>query len=116
MTAPMLESYGAGRWFAATDDGARIADAVTGETVVRVSSTGLDVPAMLDHARTVGGPALRELTFHQRAGLLKQLGLRLMADKDELYALSYRPDRGLTADDLADAVVAITFTGLRTAP
>lgn len=27
----------------------------------------------------------------------------------------YRPDRGLTADDLADAVVAITFTGLRTA-
>ena len=37
-----------------------------------------------------GGPALRELTFHQRAGLLKQLGLRLMADKDELYALSAR--------------------------
>jgi len=90
MTAPMLESYVAGGWFAAPDEGAPIADAVTGETVVRVSSTGLDVPAMLDHARTVGGPALRELTFHQRAGLLKQLGLRLMADKDELYALSHR--------------------------
>jgi AcrR family transcriptional regulator len=28
----------------------------------------------------------------------------------------YRTDRGLTADDLADAVVAITFAGLRTAP
>jgi AcrR family transcriptional regulator len=28
----------------------------------------------------------------------------------------YRPDRGLTADDLAEAVVAITFAGLRTAP
>jgi oxepin-CoA hydrolase/3-oxo-5,6-dehydrosuberyl-CoA semialdehyde dehydrogenase len=90
MTAPMLESYVAGRWFAATDDGAPVADAVTGETVVRVSSTGLDVPAMLDHARSVGGPALRELTFHQRAGLLKQLGLRLMADKDAFYALSHR--------------------------
>src|SRR6185312_11138710 len=90
MTAPMLESYAAGRWFAATDDGTPVADAVTGETVVRVSSTGLDVPAMLDHARSVGGPALRELTFHQRAGLLKQLGLRLMADKDDLYALSHR--------------------------
>ena len=89
-SAPMLESYVAGRWFAATDDGARVADAVTGETVVRVSSTGLDVPAMLDHARTVGGPALRELTFHQRAGLLKQLALRLMADKDEFYAISRR--------------------------
>src|SRR3954469_5962005 len=90
MTAPMLESYVAGRWFAAADDGTPVADAVTGETVARVSSTGLDVPAMLDHARTVGGPALRELTFHQRAGLLKQLALRLLADKDELYALSRR--------------------------
>ncbi len=70
MTAPLLESYVAGRWYAAPDDGTPIADAVTGETVVRVSSTGLDVAAMLDHARTVGGPALRELTFHQRAGLL----------------------------------------------
>ncbi|MGY1620799.1 phenylacetic acid degradation bifunctional protein PaaZ [Geodermatophilus sp. SYSU D00965] len=90
MTAPLLESYVAGRWYAAPDEGTPIADAVTGETVVRVSSTGLDVPAMLDHARTVGGPALRELTFHQRAGLLKQLGLKLMAGKDEFYALSRR--------------------------
>jgi oxepin-CoA hydrolase/3-oxo-5,6-dehydrosuberyl-CoA semialdehyde dehydrogenase len=89
-SAPMLESYVAGRWFTATDDGAPIADAVTGEAVVRVSSTGLDVPAMLDHARGVGGPALRELTFHQRAGLLKQLALRLMADKEAFYALSHR--------------------------
>ena len=90
MTAPMLESYVAGRWFAAADDGEPVAEEETGENVVRVSSTGLDVPAMLGHARTVGGPALRALTFHQRAGLLKQLGLRLMADKDELYVLSHR--------------------------
>lgn len=90
MTAPLLESYVAGRWYAAPDEGTPIADAVTGETVIRVSSTGLDVPAMFDHGRTVGGPALRELTFHQRAGLLKQLGLRLMAEKDAFYALSRR--------------------------
>jgi oxepin-CoA hydrolase / 3-oxo-5,6-dehydrosuberyl-CoA semialdehyde dehydrogenase len=90
MTAPVLESYAAGRWYAAPDEGTPIADAVTGETVARISSTGLDVPAMLEHARTVGGPALRELTFHQRAGLLKQLALRLMADKDEFYSLSRR--------------------------
>ncbi len=86
--APLMESYVAGRWYVAPDDGTPIADAVTGETVVRISSTGLDVAAMLDHARTVGGPALRELTFHLRAGLLKQLGLRLMAEKDDFYALS----------------------------
>ncbi|CCH87729.1 fused aldehyde dehydrogenase; enoyl-CoA hydratase [Modestobacter italicus] len=90
MSAPMLPSYVAGRWYTAPDEGVPIADAVTGETVVRVSSTGLDVAAMLDHARSVGGPALRELTFHQRAGLLKQLGLRLMAEKDAFDALSRR--------------------------
>ncbi|SNS41449.1 oxepin-CoA hydrolase / 3-oxo-5,6-dehydrosuberyl-CoA semialdehyde dehydrogenase [Geodermatophilus pulveris] len=90
MTAPLLESYAAGRWYAAPDEGTPIADAVTGETVARVSSTGLDVAAMLHHARTVGGPALRELTFHQRAGLLKQLGLRLVAGKDAFHALSRR--------------------------
>src|SRR3954454_4372244 len=90
MTAPLLESYVAGGWYAAPDGGTPIADAVTGETVARISSTGLDVPAMLAHARDVGGPALRELTFHQRAGLLKQLALKLMADKDAFYALSRR--------------------------
>src|SRR3954464_9822816 len=90
MTAPLLESYVAGRWYSAPDEGTPLADAVTGETVARISSTGLDVAAMLDHARAVGGPALRELTFHQRAALLKQLGLRLMAGKDAFYALSRR--------------------------
>ncbi|WP_164699645.1 phenylacetic acid degradation bifunctional protein PaaZ [Modestobacter sp. KNN46-3] len=99
MTAPMLPSYVAGRWYTAPDEGAPIADAVTGETVVRVSSAGLDVPGMLDHARSVGGPALRELTFHQRAALLKQLGLRLMAEKDAFYALSRRT--GCTDRDTA---------------
>src|SRR3954466_10711768 len=90
MTAPMRERYVAGGWYAAPDGGTPIADAVTGETAARISSTGLDVGAMLEYARTVGGPALRELTFHQRAALLKQLGLRLMADKDAFYALSRR--------------------------
>jgi oxepin-CoA hydrolase / 3-oxo-5,6-dehydrosuberyl-CoA semialdehyde dehydrogenase len=88
MTAPLLESYVAGHWYAAPDDGTPIADAVTGDTIARISSTGLDMPVMLAHARSAGGPALRELTFHQRAALLKQLGLRLMAEKDELYAIS----------------------------
>ena len=68
--APLLESYAAGRWWASDDEGAPLPDAVTGETVARISSRGLDVAGMVAHARTVGGPALRELTFHQRAGLL----------------------------------------------
>src|SRR3954468_17726202 len=95
MTAPLLESrllesYVAGRWYAAPDAGTPIADAVTGETVARISSTGLDVAGMLAHAREAGGAAGEALTVPQRAGLLKQLALRLMADKDAFYALSRR--------------------------
>src|SRR5262249_48905675 len=44
----------------------------------------------LDYGRQTGGPALRELTFHQRAVQLKALGLMLREHRDELYALSAR--------------------------
>src|ERR671929_2202056 len=121
MTAPMLESYVAGRWYAAPDEGAPLADAVTGEPVARISSTGLDVAAMLDHARQVGGPALRELTFHQRAGLLKQLGLRLMAEKDAFYALSRRTgatdrDSAVDIDGGVGTVLSYASKGRRGVP
>ncbi len=65
-------------------------DATTGEVIAEASSAGIDFAAALDHAREVGGPALRALTFHERAGLLKALAKRLAACKEELYALSYR--------------------------
>ena len=40
------------RWFRAADEGAPLLDAATGEEVARISSTGLDLAAMTDHART----------------------------------------------------------------
>ena len=89
-TSALLESYAAGRWFRASDEGAPLLDASTGEEVARISAKGLDLGEMTSYARRVGGPALRGLTFHERAALLKELGLHLMEDKDELYALSYR--------------------------
>jgi oxepin-CoA hydrolase/3-oxo-5,6-dehydrosuberyl-CoA semialdehyde dehydrogenase len=63
---------------------------VTGEVVARVSSAGVDFGAALDYGRAAGGPALRELTFHQRAALLKSLGLMLRDHRKDLYALSER--------------------------
>jgi oxepin-CoA hydrolase/3-oxo-5,6-dehydrosuberyl-CoA semialdehyde dehydrogenase len=86
----LLESYADGKWFRAADEGAPLVDAATGEEVARISSRGLDVGAMVEHARRVGGPAVRELTFHERAGLLKQLAKHLSADKEGLYELSFR--------------------------
>lgn len=95
----MLQSYVQGQWFTAADAGAPLHSAVTGEEVAQISSAGVDVAAMLDYARSVGGPALRELTFHQRASQLKALGKLLMAGKDEFYALS--STTGATARDSA---------------
>ncbi len=46
--------------------------------------------AALEHGRLVGGPALRALTFHQRAALLKSLAAYLREHRDELYELSTR--------------------------
>jgi oxepin-CoA hydrolase/3-oxo-5,6-dehydrosuberyl-CoA semialdehyde dehydrogenase len=90
----MLESYAAGRWFQADDDGKPLLDAGTGEEVARISSAGLDLREMTAYARTVGGPAIRSLTFHERAGLLKALAKHLSDPetgiKDELYDLSAR--------------------------
>ena len=98
-TPPLLESYAAGRWFPARDEGQPLLDANTGQVVARISATGLDLAEMTGHARAVGGPALRDLTFHERATMLKALAKQLSADKDELYELSLRT--GATRRDSA---------------
>ncbi|RKS73099.1 oxepin-CoA hydrolase/3-oxo-5,6-dehydrosuberyl-CoA semialdehyde dehydrogenase [Actinomadura pelletieri DSM 43383] len=85
-----LPSYVSGSWHVPTDEGAPLTDAVTGAEIGRISASGVDRGAALEYGRRVGGPVLRELTFHQRAVLLKQLGLHLREHRDELYALSAR--------------------------
>ncbi|MFF5260001.1 phenylacetic acid degradation bifunctional protein PaaZ [Actinomadura viridis] len=95
--SPLLESYAAGRWVRAADDGEPLLDAATGEEVARFSGRGPDIAAMVRHARETGGPALRALTFHERAALLKALAKHLTARKEELYALSVRT--GATSRD-----------------
>jgi len=86
----VLQSYTGGQWRAPSGVGAPLLDAVTGEEVARISSEGIDMAAALEYGRSVGGPALRELTFHQRAALLKSLGSYLREHREDLYALSAR--------------------------
>ncbi|MBM7773553.1 oxepin-CoA hydrolase/3-oxo-5,6-dehydrosuberyl-CoA semialdehyde dehydrogenase [Actinokineospora baliensis] len=106
----LLRSYVSGRWHT-PDDGVPLLDAVTGEEVARISSAGVDMGGALEHGRRVGGPALRELTFHQRAALLKVLATHLTEHKDELYALSART--GATQRDSLvdiDGGIGVLFT------
>jgi oxepin-CoA hydrolase/3-oxo-5,6-dehydrosuberyl-CoA semialdehyde dehydrogenase len=84
-----LESYAAGRWRSGEGRATVLRDASTGQPVAEAGSEGLDFAAMLAHAREVGGPALRALTFHERAALLRALGKRLLDFKPEFYALSH---------------------------
>ena len=83
-----LQSYLNGTWQAGTGEGVLVVDAVTGEPVTRVTSEGLDLGGAVDHARDQGGAALRELTFPQRAALLKAVAGAVSERKEELYALS----------------------------
>ncbi len=117
----LLESYVAGGWFTADDEGQPLLDAATGEEVARVSATGVDLGAMTDHARVVGGPAIRALTFHERAGLLKAVAKHLTEVKDELYALSYRTgatkrDSMVDIDGGIGTVFSIASKGTRELP
>lgn len=92
-----LLNYAQDRWYGAEGGLSPVESAVTGEVVAETGSGGLDFEAMLDHARKVGGPALRRLTFHERAHMLKALANAIMARKEELYELSY--ETGATRTD-----------------
>lgn len=82
-----VQSYALGQWFAG-EDGDVVRNAVTGELVATVSSRGLDFGAMLEYGRKVGGPALRRLTFHERALKLKALAKYLLERKETYYETS----------------------------
>src|SRR3984893_9727660 len=84
-----LQSFAAGKWQTGTRNVVALRDATTGAVVANSSADGLDYRAMLEHARQVGGPNLRKLTFHERSGLLKALAKRLGHYKDESYNLSH---------------------------
>jgi oxepin-CoA hydrolase/3-oxo-5,6-dehydrosuberyl-CoA semialdehyde dehydrogenase len=68
-----IQSFAEGSWVSGKGSGKTVYHAVTGEPVGDVSSEGLNFKAMLDYGRTVGGPNLRALTFHERALRLKAL-------------------------------------------
>jgi oxepin-CoA hydrolase / 3-oxo-5,6-dehydrosuberyl-CoA semialdehyde dehydrogenase len=92
-----LESYTDGRWRSGTGGGTALRDATTGEVIAHAGAEGLDTSAMLAWARSVGGPNLRSLTFHQRAAMLKALARDLSEHKDEYYPVSFAT--GATRND-----------------
>ncbi len=84
-----VKSFAAGQWITPDANAREIANAVTGAPLARAGNSALDCGAMLDYARNVGGPALRALSFHDRARMLKALAIELGKHKDALYDISF---------------------------
>lgn len=83
-----LKSYYCGQWFEGLEPGVIVHNAVNGEQVCEVDSTGIDFNKMLEHGRSVGGAALRDMTIHERANALKNVAKYLMERKEALYTVS----------------------------
>jgi len=97
MSIQQVNSFAAGAWIAPGPGARSIASAITGEVIASAGNNNLDVQGMLDHARDVGGPALRAMTFHDRARMLKALAAHLGQHKQALYDLSF--NTGATLSD-----------------
>ena len=120
MKTRQLLNYERDRWIAG-DSPVEIPSAIDGAPVAATGSGGLDFGAMLRHARDVGGPALRKLTFHERARMLKAIGLAIMARKEELYEFNYltgatRKDGWIDIEGGAGTLFSFSSKGRRELP
>ena len=121
MKTAQLLNYALDRWIPGEGNLAEISSAIDGAPVAMTGSGGLDFEGMLKHAREVGGPALRTLTFHERARMLKALGQAIMARKEELYELNYltgatRKDGWIDIEGGAGTLFSFSSKGRRELP
>ncbi|PJA08728.1 MAG: phenylacetic acid degradation bifunctional protein PaaZ [Flavobacteriales bacterium CG_4_10_14_0_2_um_filter_32_8] len=83
-----FKSYAQGKWVEGEGNGKPLLNAITGVEIGTASSKGLNFEGMLNYARTIGGPALRKMTFQERGLMLKALALHLTSLKKIFYASS----------------------------
>lgn len=85
-----LGNYVMGRWIEGDGDLQILADAVTGIPVYQAGTRGLDFNDVIQYARTVGNPALRKMSFHERGRMLKALALHLQKHLEKFYQVSFQ--------------------------
>ncbi len=106
---PLLPNFLAGRWQTGTGRGTTLLDPVTGEALVRVDNTGMDLAEGFAFAREQGGAALRALTYRQRAALLAEVVKVLQASRDAYYDIATR-NCGTVKNDSAVDIDGGIFT------
>jgi 3,4-dehydroadipyl-CoA semialdehyde dehydrogenase len=106
-----LGSYVSGAWTDGGGEGVALVDPVLGDELARASSEGIDLGAALDHARKMGGPALRKLTYAERGALLKSFADTLSENRDAYYATALANSGNTKADAAVDIEGAIFTLG-----
>jgi len=79
-----LASYLGDAWVSGNGKPAELLNPATEAVLATTTSAGLDLGRALAHARDVGGPALRALTFRQRGELLEKMSKAMHAERDAL--------------------------------
>jgi oxepin-CoA hydrolase/3-oxo-5,6-dehydrosuberyl-CoA semialdehyde dehydrogenase len=73
VSLPLLRSHVRGAWAEGGAPGETLVNPATEEPLAQAAGAEIDRRAVLDYARTRGGPALRALSFAERGVLLKAM-------------------------------------------
>ena len=112
-----LASYVGARWVAGTGAALTLLNPTTEEPLARASSEGIDLDAALRHARSVGGPALRAMTFAERGAMLKVIAEAIQGEREALLDLAIanggntRSDAKFDVDGAIATLLAYADTG-----
>jgi len=84
-----IQSYVNGQWVSGDGHSTKCFNAVNDEIIGEINSLTSGFDSLLDYGRTKAGPALRKLTIHQRAQMIKALASYLLERKEDFYRISY---------------------------
>ncbi|MDC1203069.1 phenylacetic acid degradation bifunctional protein PaaZ [Crocinitomicaceae bacterium] len=82
------QNYIQGQWIIGDGSETKLYNAINGDVLGEVSSKGIDYKSVLEYGRSVGGPALRKMTFQERGRMLKALAFHLLEKKAAYYKVS----------------------------
>jgi len=116
-----ISSYVGDSWVSPDNTAKPVLSATTSEPIARIGNATLDTDLLLSHAKSQGGYALRELTFHERATRLKALATMLNEHKAALTELSFhagstRADSKIDIDGGIGTVFVFASKGKRELP
>jgi oxepin-CoA hydrolase/3-oxo-5,6-dehydrosuberyl-CoA semialdehyde dehydrogenase len=112
-----LRSFVRGAWVDGQGERATLVNPATEEPLAEAGAGGIDWAAALEHARSVGGAALRRLSFAERGELLRALSRLVHAHRDALIELAIanggntRSDAKFDIDGAAGTLAAYAELG-----